>query len=202
MNKLIICTLIGLMMFTLVSAADNDYMGKQGMTTDIIETCSDDGFKCDSTYECNITITDPAQELIILNLPMTRNDTAYVFTLGDTDLLGVYKIKTYCGNGTFSGESVDGTLTITTTGTTTDTLKLIVILLISGMVLLLIAIFTKNRVIGFLSGMLITIAGMYVMIYGFLDFYDLYTRSIAGIIIALGGYLIISAGYEWIKDAD
>lgn len=202
MNKLLICLMIGIMMFNLAGAVDDDYMGQQYMPIKIIETCSDDGFQCDATYSCNITVTNPNQDVIILNLPMTRNDTIYNFTLEDTDLLGIYKIKTFCGNGTFSGESIDGKLEVTTTGNTTNNTKLIVILLIGGLILLLLGIYLRNFPIGFLSGALFSVAGTYMMIYGLGDFADLYTRAIAGIVIALGGILIIAAGIEWLRDVE
>lgn len=206
MNKIIICLMFGLMMFTLVtgltSASDDDYMGKQFMDVPIIETCGDLGAACDVTYTCNITIVNPNQEVIVSNQLMTKNDSFYNFTLIDTDLLGIFKIKTYCGNGTFSGESIDGTLEVTTTGTTTDTLKLIIFLLCGALILYLISIFIKNRVIGFLSGMLFLVAGTYIMIYGFLDLADFYTRSIAGIVIALGGFITITSGLGWLDDLD
>lgn len=201
MKKVIIFLMLGLMIFT-VTAADDDYMGQQFLDVPIIETCADDGLQCDSTYGCNITITDPDQEVIILNLPMTRNETFYNFTLVDTDALGIYKIKTYCTNGTFSGESIDGRLEITTTGDTFNTTLLILVLLLGGLILLLLGVYLKNFPIGFLSGLLFSIAGVYIMTRGFGNMADLYTRSIAIIVIALGGYLTIAAGLEWLKDVE
>lgn len=202
MNKLIICLIMGVFLLTGMNAGDNDYMGQQFMDIPIIEICEDDGFACDATYSCNITITNPNQQVIILNQPMTRNDTFYNFTLIDTDLLGVYKIKTICGNGTFSGTNEDGRLEVTTTGSTYDTLKINIFLLIGAVFLFLIGIYLKNYAIGFLSGMLFLIAGVYMVIYGFGNFADMYTRAIGVIIIALGGLLTIVAGLEWLEEVD
>lgn len=206
MNKLIICVMMCMMMFTaaccLVSATDDDYMGQQYMDIDLIETCSDDGFACDDTYSCNITITNPNQDVIVLNLPMTRNDTIYNYTLTNTDVLGIYKIKTFCGNGTFSGESIDGRLEVTTTGNTFDTLKLIIFLIVGAIILLLIGIYLRNHAIGFLAGTLFLVAGVYMMIYGFGNMADLYTRTIAVIVIGLGALFVIAAGLEWLQELD
>jgi len=202
MNKLMIYFVMGLMMFTLVSATDDDYMGKQFMDIPIIETCGDVGAACDATYTCNITVTDPNQDVIVLNRLMTRNDTIYNFTLVDTDVLGVYKIKTFCGNGTFSGESIDGKLTITTTGSTDNTLVINLFLIIGALILLILGIVIKSYPIGFLSGVLFLIAGVYMTIYGFGNFADMYTRAIGITIISLGGLFIISAGWEWLKELD
>ena len=201
MNKLIICLMMGIVLLTFVNAGDSDYIGKQWEHISIIETCSDDGFQCDATYTCNITVVDPDHDVIVLNQAMTRNDTIYNYTLTDTEELGIYKIKTYCGNVTFSGENLDGTLDITTTGRTSQ-FKINLFLVLGGLLLFGLAVYLRSHALGLLSGFLFLIAGVYFMIYGLGDMSDLYTRSIAGIIIALGAVVTISAGYEWLKEVE
>ena len=201
MNKLIMCLMLGLMMFTLVSAADDQHYGKQYTDVIIIETCDDDGFKCGSTYSCNITVIDPTQSVVALDILMTRNDTVYNYTLIQTDVLGDYRYKTYCGNGTFSGSNEDGTLTITTTGKKSS-FAINIFLILSALGLFVLALYMKNHAIGFISGILFSITGVYTMIYGIGNLADMYTRAMAYTVIAFGGFIVLIAGYEWLSDID
>jgi len=186
-------------LLTCVSALDNVYVGKQYEGVNITETCSDEGFQCDNTYTCNITIVNPDQEIIVLNQQMTRNDTIYNYTLMNTNVLGFYKVKTYCGNGTFSGENLDGTLEVTTTGKTTE-LKTTIYLLLIAIGLFMIALVIKNHSVGFISGVLFLISGVYIMIYGLESVNNLYTRAISLCIIALGALITVVSGLEWLED--
>ncbi len=197
MKKIILTIIMGMFLLTCVSAADDDYLGKQYEDVYIIETCGDSGEPCDATFLCNITIIDPLQKVIVLNIPMERNDTIYNYTLTDTDELGIYKIKTYCGNGTFNGESIDGRLEVTTTGKDVDS-TLTIIILVIAFVLFLIGLVIKNNSIGFISGILFLISGIYIMIYGFTYVADMYTRAIALVILGFGMIIILTAGYDWI----
>lgn len=201
MNKLILCMVIGLMMFTLVSAADDQYYGKQYEDVTITETCADEGFHCDATFTCNITIVDPNQKIVVLNAAMTRNETIYNYTFTSTDVLGEYKIKTYCGNTTFSGENLDGTLDVTTTGKESSFAINIFLILVS-LGLFILALYMNNHAIGFISGILFCITGMYTMIYGIGNLADLYTRSMAYTVIAFGSFVVLIAGYEWLSEVD
>jgi len=83
------------------------FTSKQGQFLDIFETCNDPnnkGLACDN-FECNITITDPDQFIIVLNKLMTQNETNYNYTLhfNHSDVLGIYKDEVCCNNETAGG---------------------------------------------------------------------------------------------------
>lgn len=200
MKKIILTIMIGIFLLTVVSAIDDDYLGKQWENINITETCSVDGFKCDSTYGCNITIVNPNQNIIILEQVMTRNDSIYNYTLTNTDVLGLYKVKTYCGNGTFSGENIDGTLEVTTTGSAVNP-TLTIIILLSALIFFIIALVIKNFGVAFLSGILFLISGINIMIYGLVYVSDLYTRAIGIVILGFGILISITSGVEGMESA-
>jgi len=191
MKKILLIMISGMFLLTfinsfcLISAVDDDYIGKQYENMDIIETCVFQGAPCDRSYSCNITIINPNQDVIVLNLPMTKNNTIYNYTLTNTNVLGSYKLKTYCTNGTFSGENVDGHLKVTTTGKAIE-FKTTIYLLLVALVLFIIALFL--------------VAGIYIMVYGLGDVSDMYTRAIALITLSFGLLITLTAGWELLDD--
>ena len=190
--------IMSMLFISLVSATE--YIGRQYEDINIVDTCVVSGFPCPASYLCNITISDPDQKLIILNQPMTRNDTVYNYTFTVTDVLGYYAVNIYCDNSTFSGNE-ESTLWVTTTGREPNVM-ITILLLICSLGLFLLALYLKNHAIGFISGILFVIAGVYIMIYGLGDLADMYTRSIALVVIAFGAFVTLLAGIEWLEDLD
>ncbi len=198
MKKIILTIILGICLISLSSATD--YIGKQYEDINIFETCNINGFFCDSSYLCNITISDPDLNLIVLNSPMTRNDTIYNYTIVSTDLLGDYSIDIYCDNVTFAGKD-ESVLKITTTGREPN-MMITIILLLCSLGLFILALYLKNHAIGFISGILFTISGIYLMIYGLGDIADMYTRAIALVVIAFGAFIVLVSGVEWLEDIE
>jgi len=56
------------------------------------------GYFCNSTVECNITILQPSQDVVVNNLPMTFNTAFYNFTLDEnqTSVLGRHSTIGIC----------------------------------------------------------------------------------------------------------
>jgi len=196
--KKILMLMFGICLISLVSASD--YLGTQWEDVNIVETCTVEGFPCPSDFLCNITISNPNNELIVLNSPMTRNDTIYNYTFTSTDYLGDYDINIYCSNVTLSGNS-ESSLTITTTGQNPN-LRITIFLLVIALGIFILALYLKSHAIGFTSGILFSIGGTYLMIYGLGDVADMYTRSIAFVILTFGIFVTLIAGIEWLEDLD
>ena len=187
-------------LITLISLTSaTDYVGKQYEEVNIVEICSYEGFPCSDTFGCNITIINPDNDLIILNEVMTQNETIYNYTFAYPSTLGNYAIKFYCSNITFSGSNIESTLLVTTTGRDVDQTFVIIILLVA-LVLYLIALFIKNHAMGFISGILFVIAGVYILIYGLTYLNDMYTRSIALVVLGFGMFIVLIAGLEWMDE--
>ncbi len=187
-------------LLTLVSAIDPTYFGKQYGDINIVETCTVRGFPCPSDYLCNITISDPDLHVIVLNSPMTKNDTIYNYTFVSTDLLGDYDYNVYCDNTTYSGNE-EGTLSITTTGREPN-MMITILLLLCSLGLFVLALYLKSYPMGFISGILFVVSGVYLMIVGLGDLADLYTRAISIVIMAFGTFIVLVSGYEWLEDVD
>jgi len=197
MNKKIMFGLIiGMFFISVVSA--NSYLGTQYESMNIIETCVVNGFPCPSDFLCNITISNPDNNLIVLNSPMTKNDTIYNYTFSSTDVLGDYDINVYCSNVTLSGNA-ESNLVVTTTGREPN-IMITIVLILCSLGLFMLALYLKNQAVGFIAGILFMIAGTHSMIYGFGDLADMYTRAIAVVIIGFGSFIVLVSGIEWLED--
>ena len=196
-KKVLLVFILGILLLGSISAIT---YGKQYTDINIIETCSVNGFVCPEDFLCNITITDPDENLIVLNEPMTRNDTVYNYTLILTDTLGGYPYSVDCDNVTQSGRE-EKVLEVTTTGRE-PLVKTTIFLTIVAFLLFVLALYMKNHAMGFVSGILFLMAGVYFMIYGLENVADMYTRAIAVTLIAFGGFVTVVAGYEWLDDLE
>lgn len=189
---------MSMFLISMVSAVD--FYGKQYDPIQLYDVCDVDGFPCPASYVCNITITDPDANLLTLNAPMTRNDTIFNYTFGETATLGLYDMNVFCENTTFSGTE-QYTIEITTTGRETN-LMMIIGSLLAGLILFSLSLIIKNRAVGFMSGVLFTISGLYVTIYGFGNVTGLYTQAIAITSLGLGLMIMLVAGVGWMYDGD
>lgn len=103
MNKLksvFIFLIIGFFLISFVSSQEVRFFAQKGSTLDITDSCQVDGLPCPASFNCNITIVSPVQEVIVLNKQMTRNETIYNYTLNSnlTNLLGFYEDSVCCSN--------------------------------------------------------------------------------------------------------
>ena len=104
---LIIVVLCAISSLTLVASQGEDirFYGEFGTNITVYEKCRVDGFICDSSYECNLSIIDPNQNLIIdgqlmLGVGVYRN---FSLNLTQTQPNGVYEATVDCTNSTESG---------------------------------------------------------------------------------------------------
>ena len=182
-----------------LAAADEDLTFKQWDTVDIKLPCSYKGANCALAAVCNISVTFPNGTFMVENQPMTNTGNGMPnYTLPTSGVIGEHNYKQTC---TQSGLSADdsGVITITTTGIGSNN-KIPIFLLIFAVVLLIFGIILEQPTMGFFSGILFLMAGMYLMIYGFGDIADLYTQAFALIVIALGMVITIMAGFSWMDE--
>jgi len=203
MNKkitiLLAILMIGIFALNFASALDEDLTFKQWDSVDIKLPCSYKGANCDASAICNISITFPNGTFMVENKPMTNTGNGMPnYTMPTTGVIGEHNYKQTC---TQSGLSADdsGVITITTTGIGSNN-KLPIFLLIFAVILLVFGIVLEQPMMGFFSGILFIMIGMYLMIYGFGDISDLYTRAFALIILALGMVITIMAGFSWMDE--
>lgn len=135
------------------SAIEIRFTGQQNTNITISETCSFGDSPCSNSFNCNITIENPSQIIIILDEPMTRNNTVYSLQLNSSDTLtlGIYEVKRiYCTDGTNNGTS-NFFFQITTSGSKplesaegSTLFAIFIILIVATLFFLVLGIFAKN----------------------------------------------------------
>lgn len=195
---------MGMFFMSFVSASissDYDYLAEYFTDVNITETCEDNGFPCGVSFGCNITIINPLEKVVVRDVPMIRVFPNYRYTFTNTSELGDYKINVYCTNGTSSGLNDALILKVTTTGNPPE-IKIPIFMLIISLGVFVLALYLKSYAIGFLAGILFLISGIYQMAYGFGDIANLYTQAMAYVVLALGMFIMLIAGIEWLESME
>ena len=147
---LLLILVFSLVNFTL--AQEIKFTGQQSTELNIFNECEDSGFPCDNNFQCNITIIDPSQTIIVLNKLMTKNETIYNYTLNvnQTASLGLYEDSMCCTNSSHSGcelfvhEITPSGSTGLAEGQGSTLVGILVILLVATIFFLILGILTKS----------------------------------------------------------
>lgn len=122
-------------------AADNY---AKGSIIDLNNLCRNDGALCASGL-CNKTVIYPNGSIMVDNQNMTRTGARFNYTIPDSDILGEYTDITVCCDGT-NCETVEDNFIITYAGY--DEINPLNIIIAGGIMaglLILLALFTKER---------------------------------------------------------
>ena len=204
MLLIVLMSIMTILVGTMVSAADSSTIQKlpqevtQGQSIDLPQGGSNG---TDSWVYCNITrIIDPDHNVLLTDLEMTKDGYSFNYTLDGayTQDIGSYTVETICGDGLNVKSGIYSFEVTTTGGSTGNSLWMALLLIVISLVLFMVALYADNQYIGFITGISFVVSGMYVMIYGFGGLADLYTRTIAIVILAFGMIVFfISAFHEY-----
>ena len=111
MKKQILLTVIGMVLLLFLiesSSATTDeirFIAQQDKVLDITEPCFNNNTYCSGTTECNITIKDPKQIVVVDRVDMTNNVGYHNRTLEGTQVntSGVYEATVVCTDGEVNG---------------------------------------------------------------------------------------------------
>ena len=188
MKKILLTIILGMFLLSLASA-EYDQIGPY-----LQYECVNLPQVSDAT-SCNITsIRYPINSTYALrNVEMEKNGSAFNYTFCSTEVLGTYIVEGVCDEIVWVYD-----FDITTNGMPISN-KIPLFLLIASLILFVVGIYIQSPPVGFFSGILLLMAGMYLMIYGFGDIADLYTQAFALVIVALGSIVTILAGFSWVE---
>jgi hypothetical protein len=175
-----------------ISISRLTYNYRVGSPIEIRNPCYYNGNNCPSATNCNITVYDPSNVVIVNNQQMTYGGPYFNYTLpGLNYSIGSYKCDMVC---TYSGVSGSQRfyLDIGSGGST----SLFLILAFASLLILVVAIVMKNEYIGFASGALFIITGLFSIIYGIGNLSNMYTDSIGYVSLGLGLMFLVAAGYS------
>jgi hypothetical protein len=180
------------MQLTFVSAIETLGTFKQSDCVQLIQTCSN------CSYNNISSVLYPNSTQALGQVAMVKTGTNFVYTFCNTSSLGSYIVN---GFG-----DVEGTLTvwaydfeITTTGNSNNN-TIPLFLALGGFIILIFAFALKNNYLGFMSGILFIILGIYVIIYGLGFISDLYTQTVGYVSIGMGLFIFLASAYSAINE--
>jgi len=199
--------LLALLMLPAITAADATPTFKQGEDINFsIPTYNSDNSPATVATRCNFTLMNPESAVIINNQAMGHSSSGfYSYWISSpltANMSGMYPATVNCDNGVDYGYA-NFAIRITPTGSIQSSIfenPILLIFIALALILLVMGISFHIIPLGFLSGILFMLGGMYTMIYGFNNVTDLYTRGIAAVIITLGFVITTIAGVEGIGE--
>lgn len=182
----------------LVYSAEATSFFKYSEHAEVKRECFNDGALCGALFNCSLTVYDNNANVVFDNLEMNRTAAYYNVTIESLLDIGQYRSRMTCTDGSNSGSEIFY-FDVTSSGEE-DRKDLFLIMVLGSVILLTLAAIIKSNELGVFSGMLFLVSGVYTMIYGINGVYDLYSRSIAGVVIGLGMMLIIMSAYDMLTD--
>jgi len=199
-SKLMILIILGLLLvlpLVIADEQDYDYVFKVHQEIDLKRPCWNNGTYCSPAAICNLTTLYPNGTALLSNEKMSNSISYFNMTL-KPQATGLFFNLMTCHDGDQYG-SETFYFKVNPTGDSRS-ISLPLILLIASLSFFVIGIVVKNPIVGFIDGVLFLITGIYVMIYGFADLANLYTRTIGIVSIGLGLIISVVSSLEAIED--
>jgi len=199
MKKLLLLGLCIFLFLGIVSAATH----KQNTQLDLVISCSNNNTFCTSSAACNITIFKPDNTIVIEGQATTNKGThhSYSLTPAQTSDLGEHRVIVTCQDGSENGLSTFSYY-ITETGEAAGEYRFaIYLIIILSWLLFIIGAYKGEYTFVALSGIIMLVAGVYILINGLDNFNNTLTTAFGGIHALFGAYLMIRSGWEQYKDA-
>ena len=161
--------------------------------------CINNATVCTASATCNISVLYANGSVYLSSRAMTNSGTYFTYTLTDTSVTGVYTEKVFCADGSFHGYGTD-TFRITSDGNSGDSTFLFMGFAILGFLVMVLGIWTQNRILLFISGLMISVSGVYVLINGFMDANTEWTKMMSYVVIGIGLIFTVVSAYELIEE--
>jgi hypothetical protein len=134
--KWLLLFIIGISLLS-VSFASPELFYREGTTIDLKVPCSNDGFACNSSVNCNISVSFPNGDTLIDNKAMTYNSNYFNYTLNESDVLGEYKTIIFCSSGTVGGYNAF-TFRVNASGENNENIMALMVFLIISIIICLV----------------------------------------------------------------
>lgn len=150
------------------------------------------------SYVSISSVSYPNSSQALGEVVMVPNGNEYEYQFCNTTALGRYIVNGY-GDPSGIEETWAYDFTVTTTGqNNNNTIPLY--LALAGFIIFVIAIVSRNIYIGFISGTVFIVLGIYLMVFGLGTISDFYTQTLSYISLGFGLLVFLSAAYEAITD--
>ena len=180
----------------LISASQENYgTFKTLECVNIIQTNSN------ATWANITSILNQNSTILVSNIGMTKVGSEFNYTFCQTESLGKYQVN---GFGDSDKQDFNFYFYVTPTGILQGSIwdnSVFIILLVVAIFFLVLASVLKNFWLGFISGIMFLVSGVYTMIYGFNNYTDDFSRMVAFVLIGLGIIFVLVSGYEGVVES-
>lgn len=162
--------------------------------------CVNNGTYCSNSAVCNLTVIYQDGSTIIQNGIMNNQGTYFNYTVNvNLSQLGDYRGTMNCIDNGLGGIKTFS-YSLTSTGDNSNW-SFWLILAFFSLILVIIAMYSGNEYMMFIASGAILVTGIYSMIYGIMSIANVYTQSIALIIIAIGIFFLVISSLKAIAEA-
>jgi hypothetical protein len=146
---------------------------------------------CNCSYSNITTIMFPNKSYVTINEAMVKDGTYFSYTFCNTSVIGEYIVN---GVGDKDGITTPFNywFEVTTTGNSNNN-TIPLFLALGGFIIFIIAVLTRNLYIGFISGAVFIVLGIYLMIFGLGSISDFYTQTLSYVSLGFGLLIFLSA---------
>lgn len=205
MKSIYFILLIMLMPLVVAQTTTNDEMQtiRSGFEAKINIHCFDENQEfCGPSVDCNVNVFSPTNgSLFISNILATRSTNYYYFNLtaDQTITPGIYSGIVKCTDyASFNGDQIFA-FRITPTGNQ-NTIWIAALIFIVGGLLYVFAFWKQDAWTAILGSLLYMGLGVYSYLNGIGDYRDWRTDLFGIVIIGVGAYIAVKAGYEVIQE--
>lgn len=173
---------------------------KFGGTGNILVGCQDKsvGSVCSTNTNATLTVWYPNGTVKLNSVLMTQapDQSYFSYAVGGnfTNSLGDFQGTATVKDGSRSTQ-VDVPITITPTGDIRGA-SLMLILGLSALIFLLLGMIMQNQFIGFISGCIFLVLGVYALINGINNTMDIYTQTIGYVSVGFGLFITFASAYQ------
>lgn len=205
MKALLLSLTVLVLFISLSSAVDEvtpSYWVTQNQPYNLSVPCSFDADYCPADTLCKFTIIRLSDSAVLHNNQNGTLDEAVIYfplTSTDNSINARYSTSVKCSSVSLAQTtSTDFYYQVTPTGDNRG-LSWVTFLILASIILLALGLVVKSPYFGFISGGLLTYSAIYTVIYGFNNTTDLYTRATGFVLLGVGLFLVIIAGYEIVE---
>lgn len=188
--------------FNFIQAQEDEdiVLVKQLTAFDIQRPCFNNGSFCSPTATCNITITRPDGNSLLVGQPMNNKITYFNRTLSksETTSLGYYPSIMVCADGSVSGEDTFRLL-VTPSGFDDNSTGQLILLSFMGILslgMIMWGFHIQDGWVVMFGAMLMFVGGLYTLLYGVANYRNTITEWGSIITLSIAGYISFRAALE------
>jgi hypothetical membrane protein len=172
---------------------------KIGENSELKMRCTVDNAIPSISAAYNVTITYSNGSILSNGTATPLGDGFFTYPIS-FPTAGTYYVYQFCRDNAKSYSNSEE-ITVTTTGQQNwNTIP--IYFWIFGFLLLCIGLYQRNELFGFISACLFIVAGIYMMIYGFGIFNDMYTRTLSYVSLGFGIIIAFASVIEMFMEDD